>query len=436
MSAALRPDGKIAHVVVIVQENRSFDYLFHAFPGADTVDSGFGHGKKYVLRPWGLQQPLDINHSHVQFLEDYNRGRNDGFDLEFRAFVPGCSYPQNHPTCWEFYTSAKRLQLAFSYAPRAQVAPYWAMAQRYALADQAFASNNGPSYTAHQYLVAGQARHVAELPSKTPWGCDAPPDTITYVLKYGSTKPPVFSPSTGVEHRGPLPCFQYRSAADLLDDAGISWAYYAPEVLDEGGIWSAFDAIWPVRFGPDWARNVKSPETRIFNDLQAGKLPQVSWVVPAYVNSDHAGSRSATGPQWVASIVNAIGESKYWNDTAIVVVWDEWGGWYDHVVPPQLKDPSTGAYEGLGYRIPLIVISPYAKTGYVSHRRHEIASSLHFIETTFGLPSLGLADARADDLHDMFDFARKPAPFQPIPSTKKTSDFLSGRPSLEPPDDE
>ena len=82
------------------------------------------------------------------------------------------------------------------------------------------------------------------------------------------------------------------------------------------------------------------------------------------------------------------------------------------------------------------MISPYAKTGYVSHRRHEIASSLHFIETTFGLPSLGLADARADDLHDMFDFARKPAPFQPIPSTKKSSDLLRGRPSLEPPDDE
>ncbi|HEY1653907.1 MAG TPA: alkaline phosphatase family protein [Candidatus Tumulicola sp.] len=436
VSAGFERAATIGHVVVIVQENRSFDYLFHGYPGADTVDFGFGHGKKYALQPWGLQEPQDITHSHVQFLEDYDSGRNDGFDQQFRAFIPGCKYPQNHPECWEFYTSAKRLKMAFSYAPRAQVAPYWAMAQQYALADHAFASNNGPSYPAHEYLIAGQSRHVVELPSRTPWGCDAPVGTSTYVLKYGSTDPPEFPPATGVERRGPQPCFQYRSAADLLDAAGVSWTYYAPDVLSTGGIWSAFDAVWPVRFGPDWARNVKSPETQIFNDVAAGTLPQVSWVVPAYINSDHAGSRSITGPQWVASIVNAIGESKYWNNTAIVVMWDEWGGWYDHVVPPQLKDPSTGAYEGLGYRVALMVISPYAKSGYVSHRRHEVASSLHFIEATFGLPTLGLADARADDLRDMFNLNRAPIRFQPIPTKQKPSDFLRQKPSLQPPDND
>ena len=435
-AARLPANAKIAHVVVIVQENRSFDYLFHGFPGADTVDSGYGHGVKYVLQPWGLQKPMDINHSHVQFLEDYDRGKNDGFDRELHDFAPNCPYPQNHPSCWVFYPGKTRARLAYSYAPKSEVAPYWAMAQQYALADKTFASNNGPSYTAHQYLVAGQSAHVTELPVRTPWGCDGPGDNFTYVLKYGTAKPPVFSPSTGIERRGPAPCFQYASAADLLDGAGISWAYYAPQVTNSGGIWSAFDAIWPVRFGPDWANDVKSPETLIFNDIQSGTLPQVAWVVPAFVNSDHAGSGSATGPQWVAAIVNAIGESSYWDSTAIVIVWDEWGGWYDHVVPPQIKDPRTHAYEGLGHRVPLIVVSPYAKSGYVSHRRHEIASTLHFIESIFGLPSLGLADARADALGDMFDFSQQPTPFQPIPDARKPSDFIRQPPSLFPPDDD
>lgn len=434
--AAAAGSSKIAHVVVIVQENRSFDYLFHAFPGADTVDAGYGHGRKYVLQPWGLEKSEDINHAHVQFLEDYNRGKNDGFDQEIQSFAEGCPYPQNHPSCWVFYTSPQRMRLAYAYAPRSEVTPYWTMARRYALGDRTFASNNGPSYPAHQYLIAGQSRHVTELPDRSPWGCDGPTGNFTWLLAYGSARPPVFPPKTGIEKRGPQPCFQYRTAADLLDAANVSWAYYAPDVALSGGIWSAFDAIWPVRFGPDWARNVKSPETLIFNDVQDGTLPQVSWVVPAFVNSDHAGSESRTGPQWVAAIVNAIGASPYWKSTAIIVVWDEWGGWYDHVVPSQYADPRTGAYEGLGFRVPLIVISPYAKRGYVSHRQHEIASSLHFIEKTFGLPSLGGADKRADALGDMFDFSAPPARFRAIPNDgKRPSDFIEEKPSLVPPDD-
>jgi phospholipase C len=434
--AALRPSASpIRHVIVIVQENRSFDNLFHGFPGANSADSGYGHGKKHVLQPHGLADPLDVNHSHVQFLEDYDRGKNDGWNDDFQSFKPGCRAPQNHPDCWQFYSDPQHQEIAFSYVPRREIAPYWTMASQYALADNAFASNNGPSYVAHQYLIAGQSRHVTENPFKAPWGCDGPPDNYTYILKYGTTQPPVFSPKTGVEHLFGAPCFQYASVAGLLDAAGVSWAYYAPDVQSYGGIWSAFDAIWPVRFGADWAADVKSPETLIFNDVQNGTLPKVSWVVPSFINSDHAGSRSKTGPQWVAAIVNAVGNSVYWNDTAIVVTWDEWGGWFDHVLPQQLADPQTGAYEGLGYRIPLIVVSPYAKHGYVSHRRHELASTLHFIETTFGLPSLGLADARADDLHDMFDFTQQPAPFQPIPDRSGPSDFIHQKPSLEPPDD-
>lgn len=438
-------DGKITHVVVIVQENRSFDNLFHGFPGADSATYGYGHGLKYTLKPWSLNNPWDINHTHLQFLEDYDSGKGDGFDLEISGFSSKCRFPRNHPSCWQFFGSG-HYATAFSYVPENQIKPYWTMAREYALGDHTFASNNGPSYVAHQYLISGQSHHVAENPfflppsppPPNPWGCDAATTQQTYLLKYGSAKPPVFSKATGIETAGPYPCFSYATVAKTLDEKGISWAYYAPTIgsTDQGEIWSAFDAIWPVRFGEDWVRNVKSPETTIFNDIANGKLPAVAWVVPSWVNSDHAGSRSLTGPDWVGSIVNAVGESKYWPHTAIVVVWDEWGGWFDHVVPAQYADPQTHAYEGLGFRVPSIVISPYAKAGYVSHQPHEIASTLHLIEAVFGLPALGGADTRADQFGDMFDFSQTPLTFRKIPTHLQPQDFLRQQPSFKAPDDD
>lgn len=434
--------GKIHHVVIIMQENRSFDNLFHDYPGADTANYGYGHGKKYVLQPWSFTEQHDISHAHIQFLVDYDHGKGDGFNLEFTGFVPGCGNPANKPSCWAFLGS-EYYPVAFSFVPQSETKPYWTMAHEYALGDHTFASNNGPSYVAHQYMIAGQSRHVTEnpfFPTPTPeppqpWGCDALPSELTALLRYGQTKPPNFSKQTGLETPGPYPCFAYATAATRLDAAKVSWAYYAPAIGSPSAVWSAFDAIWPVRFGADWSRNVKSPETRIFNDIAGHKLPPVAWVVPSLINSDHAGSRSATGPDWVGSIVNAVGESSYWKTTAIVVMWDEWGGWYDHVVPRQYADASTHAYEGLGFRIPVLVISPYAKAGYVSHQQHEVASSLHLIEAVFGLPSLGEADVRADAFDDMFDFSQRPIKFRRIPTHLHATDFLHQAPSRKPPDD-
>ena len=187
----------------------------------------------------------------------------------------------------------------------------------------------------------------------------------------------------------------------------------------------AFDAIKAVRFGPDYA-NVVTPDSQVLNDIAGGQLKQVSWVMPYGGASDHAGGGSGNkGPAWVASIVNAIGQSSYWNNTAVIISWDEWGGWYDHVVPPLYADPGTGAYEGLGYRTPLIVVSPYARNHYVSKSQHETASALHFIEKIFGLPSLGQADARADAYDDMFDFSQTPTKFRPIPANENARYFMA-----------
>ncbi len=144
--------------------------------------------------------------------------------------------------------------------------------------------------------------------------------------------------------------------------------------------WNGYQAINHIYNGPQWS-NVVTPPSQFLTDVQNGTLATVTWVEPTYPDSDHSGNGSTTGPAWVASVVNAVGESKFWDSTAIFVMWDEWGGWYDPVAPPY-ED-----YDGLGFRVPLLVISPYAKQGYVSHTQFEHGSILRFVEDTFGLPS-------------------------------------------------
>ncbi|MEO6835060.1 MAG: alkaline phosphatase family protein [Candidatus Tumulicola sp.] len=425
----------IRHVIVIMQENRSFDNLFHGFPNANTVTSGAGKGgKRYTLQKLPLKWAWDLRHDHPQFLEDYDRAKIDGFNGQIHSFKTGsgCADAINHPACWIIYSDGQIERMAYSYVDRSQIQPYWTMASEYALGDDTFATNNGPSFPSHQYLIAAQSGHASEVPDGQPWGCDAPPSVTVDLLAYGQASPPVFSKATGHETAGPRPCFTYTTLADLLDAAHVSWSYYTAWPATSG--LSAFDAIEAVRHGADW-KNVKAPDTKIFDDITGNSLAQVSWVIPTGSKSDHAGPNSGShGPDWVASIVNAIGNSPYWNSTAIIVMWDEWGGWYDHVTPPQYPDPKTGAYEGLGFRVPLIVVSPYAKAHYVSHRQHEIASSVHFIEETFGLPSLDGADARADAFDDMFDFMQPPIPFSPIP-TVVDSRYFAAHDSPAPADD-
>ena len=432
------PGPLIQHVVVVMQENRTFDGVFQGYPGANTQSFGIdSKGNRWNLQPITLAYPVDINHLRIQFLANYDGGKMDGFDKEIFSFT-ACSTTHdflNDPSCWVYGTHFQpgtSQPLAYAYVPRSEVQPLWDMAAQYAIGDNFFPSNNGPSYVSHQYMIAGESGHVAEIPSdfNQTWGCDAPAQTTTAVLQLVNP-PPTYFPfpaQFGQEQPGPFPCFSYSTIATQLDNKGISWSFYTPTIgLNLGDIWSAFDVIYPVRFGADWVRNVKSPESSFFTDIKNGNLAQVSWVMPSFLNSDHAGSLSTTGPQWVANIVNAIGQSKYWNNTAIIIMYDDWGGWYDHVVPPQIADPRTGAYEGLGIRTPLIVVSPYAKHNYVSHAQHEVASSLHFIEKIFGLTAIQTytADARADALDDMFDFTQSPSVFKPIATTLTVTTIMN-----------
>jgi phospholipase C len=406
------PGQKIQHVIILIQENRTVDALFNGYPGADTVKQGLGQDlndpSKQITIPL-KQMPLEMNltpqNTHQQFLTSYDGGKIDGFNTIEVEHNPG-SY-------------------VYQYANPADVQPYWDLANQYVLADHTFSTQGSSSFTGHQDLIAGgtlinATEAIIDNPSNQPWGCDSPKGTVTSLITTSGDYEP---------DAGPFPCFTYKTLRDLLETKSVSWKYYAPVIgTDFGDLWSAFDAIRQVRYGSEWQSNVSSTQN-VLGDISGGKLASVVWVCPDFANSDHPGSKPDTGPSWVAQVVNAIGQSQYWNTSAIVVVWDDWGGLYDHVAPPQLD------YQGLGMRVPMLIVSPYAKKGYVSHTQYEFGSLVKFVESTWSLGSLGTTDARANNITDAFNFRQSPRPFSAIPSKYSRSYFLHQRPSLRAPDD-
>jgi phospholipase C len=394
--ARTHPGSPIRHVVFIIQENRSFDDLFQGYPGADTQAWGYdSKGRKIKLHPIGLQAHYDIDHSSAAFFAAYDGGKMDGFDLESVNGTYG-----RDPT--------------YGFVPPDESKPYFEIARQYVLADRMFTSNIDESFVSHQYAIAGQSQSAVDLPSQG-WGCDSRGRdwvlTLTEKRGYGKKE---------------SPCFDYQTLADELDAAGLGWRYYAEAPTY---VWSAFQAVAHIRNGGDWS-NVED-DSAIFSDISSGTLGAVTWVTPTCANSDHSGCEGKTGPDWVASIVNAVGQSPFWKSSAIFVIWDEWGGWYDHVPPPYVD------YDGLGFRVPLLVVSPYAKRGYVSHVQYEHGSILRFIEDQFGLEPLAASDLRANSPQaDCFDFSRPPRPFRPIATTLKARDFERAEPDLRPPDDD
>jgi phospholipase C len=416
----------IQHIVVIVQENRSFDDLFATFPGADGATQGLmqtpsGSDVYVPLAKVNLKSTCDPPHGYHGFLKMYDAGKMDGFGLGGGA-------------CHGNVTAA------YQYVDPSQIQPYWDIAEQYVLGDQMFQTQGSGSFTAHQDLIAGatiidqaKTKSIIDLPTHTPWGCDAPHGTKTDLLKS------VGSQLIYQNNKGPFPCLTYSTLRDLLDAKSVSWKYYSPPINGgEGRLWNAFDAIKAVREGSEWGTNVTMSDTQIFTDITNGQLPAVSWVIPDRQNSDHpAGPGPDTGPSWVAQLVNAVGESSYWPNTAIVVVWDDWGGFYDNAPPPFFD-----TWGGLGFRVPMLVVSPYAREatpsqpGYISHTQYEFGSILKFIEDTFNLGSLGTTDQRANSIVDSFDFTQPPRSFTQIPSSYSKSYFMHQRPSALPVDTE
>ena len=394
----------LKHIVVIVQENRSFDNFFAGYPGADSTLVGRLHtGQSFRLKEIGFWPAAGLDHLWHAGLTDWANGKMDGFDL-----------PGDHPPLPHTYM--------YGYLKRDLIEPYWQMASQYVLADHMFPTEFGPSFTAHQNLIAGSTEvkpgfSVIDLPTfqgrQAPGDCSAPKGTTTNLV---DTQRHVYKDA------GPRPCFSYPTIADVLDPAGVTWKYYSGFWPNGNSTWDAFNAIRKVRYGPDYANVTKKP-FQILDDAPKGNLPQVSWVIPTPQDSDHPGAGSDRGPSWVATVVDAIGNGPAWNSTAIIVVWDDWGGWYDNVAPPQLD------YRGLGIRVPCIIISPYAKRGYVDHTQYEFGSILKTIEENFGTGTIGTTDVRAADMFDAFDFTQAPRKFKPFHAKYPPSNFRSEKPS-------
>ncbi|MGB6644485.1 MAG: alkaline phosphatase family protein, partial [Candidatus Cybelea sp.] len=298
----------------------------------------------------------------------------------------------------------------YAYVPHHESKPYFEMAHEFVLADRMFQSQLDESFVAHQYVIAAQAKSSVDSPVHSWWGCTGGPDeriaTITHQRTYGKSQ---------------RPCFDYETLGDELDNAGLSWRFYTSAYSEPlSGFWSAYQAVKHIYDGPDWTKNVRYPQKKFLRDIRRGKLASFTWITPLCQDSDHPDCSGGFGPSWVASIVNAVGESKFWDTTAIFVQWDDWGGFYDHVPPPY------EGYDGLGFRVPLIVISPYAKKNYVSHVQYETASVLRFAEDVFGLARLSEADARATSpAADCFDFKAKPRAFVPIKAPKDPGFFMN-----------
>jgi phospholipase C len=231
------------------------------------------------------------------------------------------------------------------------------------------------------------------------WGCDAVGDNVFVLVK---------------DERGNLTkhdtCFDFRTVPEQLEEIGVSWAYYSASPYQSGYFWNALNGISGVYHTDLWRPDRIRPVDRIVRDIRAGSLPAVTWVTPRFELSDHPPQSTCYAQDWLTGIVNAVMESDGWEHTAIYITWDEWGGFYDHVPPPEVDDL------GLGFRVPTLVVSPYAKKGYVDDAEAEFSTPLKFIEDNWGLPYLTSRIERTHNFEHVFDFGRNPrTDAQPLP---------------------
>jgi phospholipase C len=357
----------------------------------------------------------DISHAWAAALEAYDNGAMDHFDLIAGALGGKNNYVQ---------------------ASQQDIPNYWLLAQQFVLGDNFFSSLHGPSFPNHLYTIAAQSGGVEDNPGPKPeagaaptvgpcntvmscpepgeaglepedipplaqrtgvWGCDAPKDTRVAVLDQEGDVIEIY------------PCLDFPTMGDVLTNAGVSWKMYAPGTGQfDGGfqgsagyIWTVYDAIRHVRDSEEWKAHVVTTDQFVI-DAQAGNLPAVSWISTPSPVSEHPPASTCVGENWTVSLLQAIAAGGNWKDTAVFVTWDDFGGFYDHVAPTQVDK------FGLGFRVPLLVVSPYAKQGFIDHTQAEFSSVLKFIETNWSLPPLTDRDKAAADMTQVFDFTQAP----------------------------
>jgi phospholipase C len=373
---------KIEHIVFLVKENRTFDNYFGTFPGANGATNGtISTGEVIPLGHTPDRTPRDISHSFQSAVEAIDGGRMDKFNL-----IPGGNVNGDY--------------LSYTQLVRSDIPNYFALAEYFTLADAMFSSLTGPSFPNHLYTVGAQSGGAINNPNNAAkWGCDSDDGTTVQVMG-----------NNGVMLQK-APCFDFQTLADRLESSGLSWKYYAPAEGQSGYIWSALDAIAHIRLTDLWTQHVVRP-TQFVTDAMAGNLPNVSWLVIGSGNSEHPPASSCVGENWTVREVESVMNGPQWPSTAIFLTWDDFGGFYDHVPPPRLDN------FGFGPRVPLIVISPYARSGFISHTVYEFSSLLKFVEKRWGLAPLTVRDYLANDLLDSFDFSQ--VPLAPLPLGQRT----------------
>ena len=386
--------NELKHVVIFVKENRAFDNYFGKFPGATGATTGMtSTGQVVPLVPAPDREASDVCHAYNCALLAIDGGKMDKFD---RMYFPE-----------PIYSPAPNLRSYVQFS-ESGVPNYWAYARTYTLADHMFSSLWGPSFPNHLYTVAAQSGGVVGLPytilpggqfmiAQTSWGCDLPSGYEVQVLSPNKKTISLV-----------YPCFDFPTLGDMVDavqasDPGITWRYYAPTEGEPGYIWNTYSAINHIRNGPDWNLNVV-PDTQFVTDAQNGNLPSLSWVVTNDGVSDHPPFSVCAGENDTVAKINAVMQGPQWGSTAILLTWDDFGGFYDNVAPPQIYT------YGLGIRVPLLVISPYARPAYISSTVYSFESLLSFAENILGLPPLMQGDVSANNLGDSFDFAQTPLP--------------------------
>ena len=423
--AQAKPPGglhKIKHVVVIMQENRTFDSYFGTYPGADGLpadvcvpDPGTGSGQ--CVKPY--HDPNDLNrggpHDAAAFAADVDGGKMDGFVAEAeKPRGKGCKRNPNLPRC----TGGRTTTDVMGYHDARELPVYWTYARNFVLQDHLFESVASWSLPAHLAMVSAWSA-----------SCSNPLDPATCRSDLGNPD------HDTVKQPGATPDYGWTDLTFLLHREHVKWKYYVEEGTqpdcDDGAATCPPQAqkvgtpeIWnPL---PDFVTVHQDGElgnvqtlSHFYADARTGHLPAVSWIAPSNQNSEHPPALVSQGQRYVASLVNAVMKGPDWKSTAVFVSWDDWGGFYDHVVPPTVDG------EGYGIRVPGLLISPYARRGYVDHQTLSYDAYLKFIEDDFlggaridpgtdgrpdPRPDVREAARRLGDLVKEFDFDQKPRP--------------------------
>jgi len=356
----------IQHTVFILKENHTFDNYFGKFPGAEGATSGtISTGQVVPLSHMADTSVSGLCNSWNCGLQAIDGGKMDQFDLIYGGALT-----------------------AYTQLNEQDIPNYWAYARQFVLGDHFFTSEHGPSLPNDFYTIAAQSGGVISNISDSGPGppvCGGDNTATVQVLDGNGNITNQF------------PCFDFQTLADRIQSAGLTWKFYSD------GTVTVFNLINHIGNTPEFKDHLAS-SAQFAIDAQTGQLPNMSWVIPALGADEHPQNSICAGENWTVNTMNALMQGPAWNSTAVFIAWDDFGGFYDHVPPPAFDQ------FGIGPRAPLLIISPYAKPGYISHTIYEHSSILKFVEARYQFQPLSSRDTMASDMQDSFDFNQTPQP--------------------------